>query len=297
MKLKTSAFLTGASIAIFMTGCDSSCCGEVTKKIVVNKAPVAIISQNYSLNGGAVTLNGGSSHDEEDGTSLAKYEWFVTEDLTKTNCSGLPVKATGVQPVITGLESGKSYTIFLKVTDKDGNIDCTSIGDMTTEKPVVVTVPPVAQAIACEDKPASEHANPTAVLHIYEQGTENPVNILTYSGSYSLSCIGSHDDCNSSIPENGGECYFNGSSWKSPDGSCQSKPAPGDSSFFKENCQDDNRFSPAYTPVTSSNMDIGLNLTACGRTNEDKFNCIEINVTVTDKYGHSSNTAQRFRIQ
>ncbi len=298
MKLNISAFstivITGASLVMLTTGCDSNCCGEVGKA-AVNKTPVAVISPNYSLNGNTLTINGSRSQDEEDGTSLAKYEWFLTEDLTKTDCTGLPVKATGVQPVITGLEAGKQYQIFLKVTDKDGNVDCTSTGDITGEKPVVITVPVVEQPIACEDKPANEHADPTPVLNVYIQGTTNPVDTFTYGGKYSLSCVGSHDDCNTSIPENGGECNFNGSSWKSADGTCQNKPAPGDNSFYIENCQLDGRFKPANTPITASNMNIDLNLTTC--SNQNRFNCVEIDMTVTDKYGHSSTTVKRFKVQ
>jgi hypothetical protein len=290
MKMNVSKILAttllGATIAVFTVGCTEDCCG-----VGVN-LPTAVISPNFSVNGSSVTVSGATSHDKEDLTSLSKYEWFITDDLTKDNCTGLPVKATGVDATINDLEAGKDYKIFLKVTDKDGNIDCTSTSDSSTDDPAIIKVP--ENTVACEDKPAAEHANPTAKLDVYQRNSTTSISTMSLGGQYSLSCANSKDDCGASIPANGGQCEFNGASWlQAGNGECV-KPAADDSTFYKEDCQLDNRFNPKNTPITSENMDTNLDLTACSAQN--KFNCVEISVKVTDKYGHTTTERKLFKV-
>jgi uncharacterized protein with beta-barrel porin domain len=264
--------IVSISLAMFTVGCDDSeCCGGV--KQVSKSKPVSIITGLPStVENGTFTVNGEASNDKEDGKSLKKYEWYTSTDTSKTSCAGLTSVASGSNPTISNLPNGTNR-VFLKVTDSDGNTDC-------SYKDVSVNNQP--KQVSCVDK-LVHNTKPTAVLNVF-RGSDSLQTLaeLKSFDKLNLTCDGSKDECDRDIVASGGKCEYNGKSFLSDDPDCSTI-----ASEYISDCKENGELK--------ENSNTGeVTVDTCGDAGI-KYNCVKFTLKVTDAWGNVENTSDVFK--
>jgi hypothetical protein len=164
-----------------------------------------------------------------------------------------------------------------KGTDCDG-ITGLSHSDLNDHE-ICLTVNGDSSTKKCQTFTAIKHNAPTAIMNILDNNNNSVTNnsSLSKNATYKLSCSGSKNDCPED--ESGVECKWNASSFKKSNGSCNVPEASRDYKF--KDCLAAHDKNDTSAPNTS--IDLLPEMYTC---NSNDYDCIEVNLTVTDtRYG------------
>ena len=134
----------------------------------------------------------------------------------------------------------------------------------------------------CQDINVQPHVNPTAVLTLLDAANQPVTNkILLPNQTYSLSCAGSIDDCDREVSS----CEWNASSYLVDISAGTKIP-------YIKDCFNSDEHTGHGDKITTTAQP--SNITLCGST--DKFNVVEVTLTVTDVLGNSETVIETYTV-